>query len=1288
MKKIFSIVAILSLVLSPVTPAFAVDSVWSGLGGDSNFSTAGNWSSGGVPSGTAVYFNGAVGGPALSNDLAAGTVFDGIRYGGSSGAYTINGSAFNLTSGIVHNDDNLQTINAAITLNNALQFGTSSSGSLTVGNVANGGSLLTLSANGGTTITMSGVISDGGGLNINNTGIVTFSGGAQNTFTGTTTVSSGTVNLNAGGTNSISGNLTISGGTVEINSGNQIKDTSNVVVSGGTFDINGLDEAVNGVQLTSGNINGSGGRLASSTAFDMQSGSVSAILNGAVGLNKTTSGTVTLTGVNVFNGQTSISGGTLSINNVDVAGNAQALGSNATVAISGGAILEYTGGAGTMGKAVALGASGGTVKNSGSGLLTLTGGATTASGQNLTIDGASDVTISTTKITGAGGLIKNGNGTLSLNIANDYTGATSITDGILKMGVVGALGTGEGSQTSGVTVLSGAALDLNGVTPTANVALNLNGTATGTAGALTNSNASAATYAGAVTLQNASSIGSNSGDITLSGVINGALALTKVGSDKLTLTNNTNGATTTTITAGTLNIGGGTLAGALGSGLVTNSGTLTIERSNAFSIGSANAISGTGAFIQAGTGTTTITAANSYLGLTTISGGVLNIQNATALGTTAEGTVVNDTKALQLQGGIAVGPETLSLTGTGVVATGALRNISGNNSWAGAVTLGGGATRINSDADTLTISGAIGGVGQNLTVGGAGNTTISGVIGTGGGALTYDGSGTLTISNSNTHTGLTSVTSGTLAYSASVSQDSSLTNSSIVNLGTNTITLATGKAYTQIGASALNLTINGSTFGNITGDAAAVMAGTNVVNVTVGSTYLANGATFTIVNTAEKSVGAVPTTITSSNNIVGFTASGASGDLVLTVNRSSADAAVASVGGNAQNAWNVLEKIGQNGPMGDILTVLNTLDTLTGSQVATAVATMTPDVSSGTAQSSRAATANSLTMISNRLGGARNGGTSGVSSADMMNGVGVWAQGLGSNIKQDERKGIQGYSANLFGTTIGADKVIDNHFRAGLAGGYGWAGVHSKTPGSPSDDINSYQATVYGSYDSLDLNKARQHGKKSYEAVRSQVEDSWYVDGMVAFTQNNYDSRREIWLTPTNARVAKADHYGQQYSTNFEAGYKFVFEETKALEVTPFVSLGYNYLYMNTYKEKGADALNLSVQGKGFNQLEQGLGTKLSYPIVAKKVGTFIPSAKAAWLYDYIADRFETDASFAGGGSSFTTNGAKPAKNGMLFGAELAFLNKGNMTVTGNWDIELKDQYMANTYYGTVRYDF
>ncbi|MFH1799569.1 MAG: autotransporter outer membrane beta-barrel domain-containing protein, partial [Candidatus Omnitrophota bacterium] len=186
---------------------------------------------------------------------------------------------------------------------------------------------------------------------------------------------------------------------------------------------------------------------------------------------------------------------------------------------------------------------------------------------------------------------------------------------------------------------------------------------------------------------------------------------------------------------------------------------------------------------------------------------------------------------------------------------------------------------------------------------------------------------------------------------------------------------------------------------------------------------------------------------------------------------------------------------GAAGATGDMLYALNTLDGLSLEDLGNALDTMVPDVSSGVADVSRALTENSFTMISNRLGGARNGSApSGVSSGDMTNGVGVWMHGLGSHIEQDTCKGIEGYKANTWGTTIGVDKMLDNHWRMGLAGGYGWAGVKSKTPGSPSDDINSYQATIYGSYDSLDLNKARQGGKKSYEAVRSQVENSWYVD--------------------------------------------------------------------------------------------------------------------------------------------------------------------------------------------------
>jgi autotransporter-associated beta strand protein len=118
--------------------------------------------------------------------------------------------------------------------------------------------------------------------------------------------------------------------------------------SGGTFDIQGFNQTLAGVQITSGNITGSGGTLTSTSAFDLQNGTVSAILGGSVGLNKTTANTVTLTGNNTYSGVTTISAGTLSVSllaNGVVASNIGNSSNASTSLILNGGTLQYTGAA-------------------------------------------------------------------------------------------------------------------------------------------------------------------------------------------------------------------------------------------------------------------------------------------------------------------------------------------------------------------------------------------------------------------------------------------------------------------------------------------------------------------------------------------------------------------------------------------------------------------------------------------------------------------------------------------------------------------------------------------------------------------------------------------------------------------------------------------------------------------------------------------------------------------------------------------------------------------------------
>jgi fibronectin-binding autotransporter adhesin len=197
------------------------------------------------------------------------------------------------------------------------------------------------------------------------------------------------------------------------------------------------------------------------------------------------------------------------------------------------------------------------------------------------------------------------------------------------------------------------------------------------------------------------------------------------------------------------------------------SGTRTITTNTTASI--ANTLSGTQGFTKAGAATLTLSGSNTYTGTTTISAGVLNIQNANALGTTAGGVTVSSSAALEIQGGITVGAEALSLVGTGISSGGALRNISGTNTYGGLVTLT-GAARINSDAGSLILSntGTITGSGFDLTLGGAGNTTISSIIGTGSGTLTKEGAGTVTLTGASTYTGNTTVSAGRLAVNGSL----------------------------------------------------------------------------------------------------------------------------------------------------------------------------------------------------------------------------------------------------------------------------------------------------------------------------------------------------------------------------------------------------------------------------------------------------------------------------------------------------------------------------------------
>ena len=148
---------------------------------------------------------------------------------------------------------------------------------------------------------------------------------------------------------------------------------------------------------------------------------------------------------------------------------------------------------------------------------------------------------------------------------------------------------------------------------------------------------------------------------------------------------------------------------------------------------------------------------NTYTGLTPVSqGSVLNIQSANALGSASGGTRVVQYGALEIQGGITTAAEPLILNASGIAWDGALKNVSGNNKYTGAITLQSD-SYIGSASGTLTVSGGVSGA-YALTIVGGGSVVINSVIGTGAGTLVNYGN--LTLAAANTYTGATTVAAG------------------------------------------------------------------------------------------------------------------------------------------------------------------------------------------------------------------------------------------------------------------------------------------------------------------------------------------------------------------------------------------------------------------------------------------------------------------------------------------------------------------------------------------------
>ncbi len=199
--------------------------------------------------------------------------------------------------------------------------------------------------------------------------------------------------------------------------------------------------------------------------------------------------------------------------------------------------------------------------------------------------------------------------------------------------------------------------------------------------------------------------------------------------------------------------------------------------------GSSTGISGSTGITKTGTGLVILAGVNTFTGPVQISAGRINLQSNFALGGSS-GVVVSAGAALELQSvsagtNVATGGTIpLTITGAGLASNpaGALNSVSGNNSYAGLITIGAGGATINSASvgSLLTLSGGVSTGGNPLTLSGAGNVTINSSI-WGTGSIIKSGTGFVNLTGANSYSGGTSIAGGILLTNTLGDPTSSLT---------------------------------------------------------------------------------------------------------------------------------------------------------------------------------------------------------------------------------------------------------------------------------------------------------------------------------------------------------------------------------------------------------------------------------------------------------------------------------------------------------------------------------
>ena len=597
----------------------------------------------------------------------------------------------------------------------------------------------------------------------------------------------------------------------------------------------------------------------------------------------------------------------------------------------------------------------------------------------------------------------------------------------------------------------------------------------------------------------------------------------------------------------------------VGGGLIVGSAVnlagqpLTVDGTNTTTISGPVTDSGlgVGTINKIGTGTLLLSGTNTFTGTTTVSNGLLQLQNGAAIANSAA-VVVTGPGALALLSSETIG----SLSGSG---------------------------NTNLNANTLT-------VGNDGVTPFTGNSTYAGNLTGVGGSLVKNGTGIFTTSGTNTYTGTTTVNTGTLNVTGTHIGGGNYTIAPGATLaGTGVITEALGASIAENGAivvgdATLAIPVASTLSISTSGLGAAINMGlgsTLAVDLFTGAGHgnnnlvLGSSDTFNLGGTLNSVAGGT-LVIGNPTGMTGFTG----GDSWKVMNLLPGAVITGNLGltGNLNTAALNLTAT-QVGNFNQTSGVFTIIDTLTGLQMANAMG-----------QAVLAGTQSVLTDVNGRLFFLRAGQANLADDSEYDQGV-VSGQGDKNPAPSPMIQQPQSGEWQVFGT------ANYNNARLGAIGTQ-QAGVHSEswtqgigaelrlTPsvalGLAANWLESRQS--FGSnVGSMNMNGY------ALSAYTSYVKKAFWADLLYNFGSYDIDTNRN----PIGFGMALGSTHAYTNSIQFNTGWNFRFQNN-SLVTGPFIGLDYTHVSIDAYGENGGGLAALAYNKRTAESLISRIGWSLS----------------------------------------------------------------------------------------------